>query len=530
MLKIFSKGKFISFSFLPLLIASIFILGRVLCPPSSWDELAYQLAVPMRWIYGGGSEVFFDNPYSAFPSFSGMIFRVFISNGGLLAPRLAVFVLFLISAIALIKILSPLSDKYGVFSITSSFVFSFPVLMISSSAYSEIFILANFAGLLLFIQEGGWISQKNSRLQFGIILGILAGAAASVKLTGLIFLPLVFVLILFLRKPFIKNTFEVAVFFTTAFLFLLIFYIRPYAYTGNPFYPYFGWLFSGENSIIEMSRYHHAIATDKYGIGGLRTFFSTPFLLSAGIGQFDGSIGLQYFIIFIFAVFSFIHLSREKRFLSFRFKAFILFLAIYAFWFFSSQQARFFVPAIFVLCIASTYFLSLLRGRKIVFVSLVILSVISISTKFAKDCLISWQTALGFIRRTDYLYTATGPGYLKLCDMISLQNTSINNYLLLFENRGLYLKCKYQIATPFFQEKFFTPPEEFDMESIWEVLRREKITDLIVGISSYDPDRLPQYLNRSAKIAELIGLLIDKGYISKIWEDEGFAIFKIKEI
>ncbi|HOK04966.1 MAG TPA: hypothetical protein PLN24_06920, partial [Victivallales bacterium] len=154
-LKVFSY--IFDFSYLFLLMLTLILLGRALCPPTSWDELVYQITVPCKWIAAGSNEIFIDNPYSAFPSLSGMVFRLLISNSSFLAPRIFVLFLFLLIYLSLSMMLSPLCGKSLKIILLIAFSLSFPTLMISSSAYSDIFIVANFAAAALVIQEIRWI-------------------------------------------------------------------------------------------------------------------------------------------------------------------------------------------------------------------------------------------------------------------------------------------------------------------------------------------------------------------------------------
>ncbi len=521
---IFAKFRF-DYSLLPLVIVCLLVLGRTLSPPTSWDELTYQLAVPVRWLEGRGNEIFADNPYSAFPSLSGIAFRILISTGGFIASRISVLFLFVFSALSLHSLISPLSTRFAKFALMTAFCTSFPVLMISSSAYSEIFILANFAVAMLLFQEKEYFVNKNGYIQLAVLCGILSGATGSVKLTGLFMLPVLLIFLFSNKRPQWRNIVMPIFFLFSALIFGIFFYMRPFILSGNLFHPYFAWLFSSDPAIVEMSRYHHAIGSVKYGIGGLSGFIFSPFFLVFGIGPFDGLIGFQYLPIIVLGLVVFWILLKRAEFFSFRFQCFLVGFFLYVFWFFTSNQSRFIVPAIFAITVASASMISSVKNKKNLAIVIIALSLISIPTKFLKDCFISWKVVLGTMRRIDYIYSATGPGYLKACDMIGREKVKDKKVMLLFEHRGLYIPSKYLIATPFFQSQYFTPPERMERDDIVKILEDEKITHILIGLSSQDPDRLADYLDRSAKIAKILGELEDNGTIKKIWEDEGFALF-----
>ena len=88
---------------------------------------------------------------------------------------------------------------------------------------------------------------------------------------------------------------------------------------------------------------------------------------------------------------------------------------------------------------------------------------------------------------------------------------------------------KYEIGTPFFQGKYFTPPEKFENEdTILKVLERNNITHVLVGLSPKDPDRMKEYLERSVGFSAALGRLKDNGKLKLLWEDFGYAIFECK--
>ena len=556
----------ISLSLLPLM------LGRSLCIPAGWDELAYQLAVPARWIQTGYLAVLNDNPYSAFPSAASVNFHILMMTGGLLAPRLFVLSLWAISVISLYLLIKPGFSKWGSSIMAFSFGSAFAVIMAATSAYSELFILVQVAGILLLFRN--LTSSRSVCCVLGLA-GFLAGIAASVKLTGLIVGAAFFTYILTMkfknkespgihsisttkngilktarptlsavRRFFItKNNSgssaagyspekirisDILIYLITFAFTLVIFYARPYFLTGNPLYPYFSWVFGNDISAIEMSRYHHLIGSVKYGITGLSAFFTAPFLLAISSAAFDGGSGWQFLIIFLSCIFSaaLAIKSANARMIAYTSTAFIF----YSFWFFTAQQSRFLIPSIFVLFILSKYALCNIArtARKYLILLVLLLTLISIPLNIVQDCLLSWQTVIGSIKTADYLYSATGPGYLKAVHIANTELPKNAKLMLLFENRGLYIDRNYVVGTPFFQEEFFTPPEQITAPSqIMDVLKKSNVTHVLIGLSENDPDRLPEYLDRTANFAKLLGSLIETNQLKKIWEAEGFGLYGV---
>lgn len=512
----------IALSLLPLM------LGRALCLPAGWDELTYQLAVPARWIQTGCITVFLDNPYSAFPSAASVNFYILMMSGGILTPRLFILSLWIITVISLYLLIKPGFSKWGASIMAFGFGSSFAVIMTAVSAYTELFILIQVIGIMFLFRN--LHHSRTPTFIFGLA-GLMAGIAASVKLTGLIIGAALFICILIIK---IRNNekFKLSAIYASLLTFgtvFIIFYARPYLFTGNPFYPFFSWLSSNHIPAIEMSQYHHLIGNVKYGIQGFYAFFTTPFLLAVSPDAFDGGFGYQLIIIFIFCIFSAVIAvkSRDIRTLS------LISIAIlfYTFWFFTAQQSRFLLPSVFILFIVAKYAIRQLSPKifRLLILILLIISPLSIPDNFRKSCFLSWETVLGRIKPADYLYSSTGPGYLKSVDIVNTKLPQNTRIMLVFENRGLYFNKKYVIGTPFFQEKFFTPPEQISESSqIMDVFKREKITHVLIGLSDIDPDRLPEYLDRTAGFAKLLGSLVENKQLKKIWEDEGFGIYEVK--
>ncbi len=512
----------IALSLLPLM------LGRALSLPAGWDELTYQLAVPARWIQTGHLAIFHDNPYSAFPSAASVNFYMLMMSGGILTPRLFVLTLWAISVISLYVLIKPGLSRWSSSIITFSFASSLAVIMAASSAYTELFILIQVAGILLLLRN---LSCSKSACYIFCLAGFMAGMAGSVKLTGLIvgvaFLAYIAIVKL---KGFGKHKTAATVAYILIFAStLIIFYSRPYFLTGNPFYPYFSWIFTSDIHSIEMSGYHHLIGSVKYGVQGFSGFFTAPFLLAISPAAFDGGFGWQFLIILLLCTFSTAYAvkSSNANIIAYASSAVIL----YSFWFFTSQQSRFLIPSIFIVFILSKHSMRKISrtAGKCLILMILLLTLVSIPGNIMKDCLLSWQSVYGSIKTTDYLYSSTGPGYLKAVHIVNTKLSPDAKLMLIFENRGLYISKNYVVGTPFFQDEFFTPPEQITAPSrIMDVLNKNKITHILIGLSENDPDRLPEYLSRTASFANMLGELAVSGRLRKIWEDDGFAIYEVK--
>lgn len=535
---IFSKKslvlRFLNKNLLQLLMiiipASLF-LGRALCYPTAWDELTYQLAVPARWLKDNFIAFYPDNPYSGFPSSSNISFLLLYSIGGIITARLFIWFCWVICLISLYILLRPGLSKSIAVALVSSFSLSYAILMAATSTYSEMFILSQFATIMLILK---FSCQNHCCIKNAIILGLISGTAASVKLTGLAIPFVVIIYFAFLRneKRKLINIKFITVYLLSLGLISSLFYIRPWIATGNPFYPYYAEFFNMNSSAVETSRYHYLAGLEKYGSISFTDFFTSPFYLSSVPLFYDGCFGWQFLIIFLTVLvllikklMSPIHSASDLN------KLMTISLFFYVFWFFTSQQARFLIPCFFIMILCSKHFFRSLKSYNKTFCLslLLIMTLISLPVKIFKDAAISWKAATGNMKFLDYIYSSTGDGYLKALDVINSSTSKNSKVMLLFENRGLYVPREYVIGTPFFQEAYFTPPEKIkNPDEILETLKDAGITHVLLGLSLNDPDRLPSYLDRCEKFGAMIGELRDEKKLVPIWEGEGFTVFKVE--
>ena len=120
-----------------------------------------------------------------------------------------------------------------------------------------------------------WKHIVRNRLPTALVLGVLGGGAAGVKLTGLAVLvvPLAWYLVTRAR-PLLP-----AVYVLTAAAVAFPFYLRPWLLTGDPFYPYYCQWFPADLARLEMSRYHHALGA-AFGLHDSPASWAGGFLLA----------------------------------------------------------------------------------------------------------------------------------------------------------------------------------------------------------------------------------------------------------
>lgn len=507
-------------------IVGVLTFGNALCLPICWDELCYQLAVPFRWVKDGAICFYPDNPYSVFPGGGTFTFFLNMYLGGFAAPRLFIWVLWMVSLITMYHVLRPGISVFYSTVMTFSFGLSFVMIMCGSAAYGDIIILMHFLCAFAILIDSNYApSEKGS-----IALGVICGTASAVKLTGLMvgFSFFIYLAGMALMTKRIKLK-SIAIYSGVVFSVVVLFYSRPWVETGNPFYPYCAKYFASSPAAIATSVYHHLEGSEKYAISGISGYFTAPIIASLPENSYDGSLGLQFLPAIILSAISFIYLFKKRKWRSFSTTLFFL-LIFYTFWFFSAQLAR------YMLVVALMTYISAkpcLATRNTLVRALVLLSIVltlwSIPKILVDYFASSWKCLAGQEKPVDFVYSRTGEGFLQAMDIARMKTPQDAKFLLLFENRGLYMPRRYEIGTPFFQEKYFTPSEDFeDEDKILEVLRKNEITHILVGLSLRDPDRMKGYLDRSVGFSAALGRLKDNGKLKLLWEDSDYIIFECK--
>ncbi len=489
--------------------------------PFSWDDLVYQVAVPLRWHETNSLQVFPDNPYSGFPGAFSLLNLLLIDAGGVLAPGVFNAGLWLVLSLQLLTLLGKNMGRWSSTSFALSFALSWPVLIEAISAYAELFLVLHLAAIVCL-----WMRTKASGLRAQVQLGFLAGAAASIKLTGMI-VPLL-ALALFaggawFRSPRSARTSlgRAAAFLLPLLAVLCVFYSRPALATGNPLHPYFASYFTDDEAAVASSVYHHDAGTARFGVplelsaAAAGHFLRIPFALALGpfgdMAAFDGLIGLQFLVQFLLLAHLLLARLRGRSFVSEPWVLFAAACALYAFWFLTSQQARFLMPACFLLTLAASFAWPLLSRapRAVLNAALPVLALVSVPRDNYHLAARAFGVQTGAVSPLEYIDFANPDRYIYACQGM-LENTPPDaRVLLLFEQRGLYIPRDYRIGTPFFQGKYFTPSERTrTREEFLAVLAEERITHVLVGYNPNDPDRMESYLQRTTQFQQLILSLV----------------------
>ncbi len=516
------------------LLAAGVTLGPALAYPSGWDELVYHGVLPRRWQADGGPEFYADLPYSAFPSLCEVLFWLMAPLESVIAPRLLIWVCWILGLMVLDRLVRRQVAGEASVIVTCAFMLSPATLMISANCYVESIQLLNVAAILLAVSLKSSDSGTTAERAPPLLLGILAGGAAAVKLTGLTVL-LLPCLWYFGRVWQDRSTWRVmasrmSVYLAVAIGICLPFYWRAWSATGNPFYPYFGEWFSSDLARLEMSRFHHDIGGSFFGVRSVETFITGPVLLAFNDRLFDGSFGWQALVILGLAIVALVSIFCRRVGRLALWPA-IVSATLYVFWYLTAQQARFAVPTLVAAVVLASFGLRLLHRtlRRWVLVLLLATTFASLPWKTVGYYLGSWETVLGFWTWSDYVDDGTDQRYLPLVNAIREHTPPEAKLLLLIEHRVLYLPRANVIGTPFFQEAIFTPSEEFATpDRVLEVLERNQITHLVVAKSAVGPDRAPEWWDRMSPLLRSIDECERQGRLRVVWESEQHVLFGVR--
>ncbi len=337
--------------------ATLLTLGPALAYPTGWDELVYHNVLPRRWRVDGWPAFYPDLPYSGFPSACEILFWLIAPLESVIAPRLLIWTCWIVGLAAMARLILRKLDGLTTAALVSAFAVCPTTLMASANCYVESFLLLNVATVLLALG----VKYRSSRVSLSLgapevlrapplLLGILAGGSAAVKLTGLsvLLLPLLWYTGGWLEKRVRtrRTLLGVAVFLVVAACVVVPFYARPGWTTGNPCYPYFAEWFSSSAAVNEMSRYHHDIGGAAYGLRSPVALPAGLVLLAFDSKLYDGSFGWQFLVFVGLAARTVVQTIGRRSVRGVAGWPALVFSVLYLFWIATAQQARFALPAV----------------------------------------------------------------------------------------------------------------------------------------------------------------------------------------
>ena len=458
--------------------------------PASWDECVYQFAVPKRWLADGHVPVYRDLPYSGFPMLPQFLYVPMMRFGGMTAVKFLIFggTACFFASLVFLACGDIRRNLIGACIFSASFLIAPLTAHMLVSGYAEPLMGALLAaGLLLADAVLKAPGKRSASPGFAVACGILAGAMASIKLTGG-FAGASLLLYVLLRKRRFDFRF-ILVFASVGALFALLFYQRPWTATGNPCYPYFGWLFGAPDFMT--SQFHHLLGTAKFApFSVVSLILILPGLTFPSLeGLFDGVFGLQ--LLLWLGLLLAVLWRRPKRACA----ALLPFLFLVFTWFATSRQARFLLPALAFFALAVRDAFPLVRGRagRIFLWTAVVFSLFSFPPKHCRPYLNNLApTFSGGDGRRDILYGRTGDSMLPAVDILRDRLADGGRCLMVMEERTLYFPRGCEIGTPFFQDKYFPGGAIPDSDGMLKLLDDGGFVCVYVRLPDRNPDYLPQ--------------------------------------
>ncbi|NLS91299.1 MAG: hypothetical protein GXX96_03825 [Planctomycetaceae bacterium] len=513
--------------------ATLVTLSPALCPPSGWDELVYHEVLPQRWLSSGSPQFYPDLPYSGFPAMGEILFWLVAPLESSIAPRLLNWVCWMLALLSLYGVLRRYLERFSATVLTVVFPLSETGLLVAENCYVETIVMMNLGAMLL-----ATASMRRERIEgswrLPVVLGVLVGGAAAVKLTGaaVAVVPCVWYAYIYRRD----RSHQVAIAqrsvicLATAMMVAFPFYLRPWLATGNPFYPYFSHWFATDPAVLEMSRHQHAMGEVGFGVKGFAPFVTGPLLLAFNSATYDGRFGWQLIGFVALAVVAVMAARRPRARLTVFWPASVA-LWFYLFWFFTAQQARFAIPAVLAIAVLGGAGLHQLRGawRRGALAALTVAALASIPWERTGYYWYSILAATGRVSREDYVHNMTDRVYLPLVQAIDALTPPDAKLLLLYEHRGFYLPRQNVIGTPLFQEGPFTPPEHYaDPDHVMDVLRREQITHVVIPSVAMGPDCTEDWLERQTPFLAAIDACVLQGKLLVVWKSEAYLLVAVQ--
>jgi 4-amino-4-deoxy-L-arabinose transferase-like glycosyltransferase len=289
---------------------TLLTLAVALLPATDMDGLFYHLTAPKLYLQQGGIRSGIDIPHLSFPSLMEMLYAwAMLLRGDVAAKLLHALFGWLLAGLVYLTTRRSLAPKAAWRAV--AVLASMPMVStLAGWAYNDL-ALAFFqlASLYAFLKSANRPigDQPIGKTRWLALSGIFAGLALGLKYTGFI-TPLVIASLILWRTYHVSRSTEhgarstlssLAAFALPALLVALPWYVKNWAFTGNPVYPFLSNLFDSLHWDAFRNDWYSASGT---GIG-LRptTLLALPWLITLGVrdvNYWDGRTG-PLFLIFL---------------------------------------------------------------------------------------------------------------------------------------------------------------------------------------------------------------------------------------
>jgi 4-amino-4-deoxy-L-arabinose transferase-like glycosyltransferase len=291
-------------------------LSLALLPPADWDGLFYHLTGPKLYLQASGITSA-DIPHLSFPSLMEMLFAWAMLLRGDIAAKLLHFLYGLLLAGLVYRIALRFWGQTAAWSGLLLFASMPLVNMLAGWAYNDLALAFYQLAALYWLID--WVSGKSEKKQSSLIIsGIFAGLAMGLKYTSFV-TPLVLFAIIayygFRRARNLQFTiYNLLAFALPALLMAAPWYIKNWAFTGNPVYPFLFDVFGGHLWDSFRAEWYAAGGT---GIGFKpSTLLALPWLLTLGVrdvNYWDGRTGPLLLLFLPLILFGLFRQSNTRR-------------------------------------------------------------------------------------------------------------------------------------------------------------------------------------------------------------------------
>lgn len=231
------EGRYVTAIVMMAALIFLLHLGIALAPPTMFDALVYHFALPQAYIQTGQFQYIPDNMFWGMPQTTEMFYLLAMRFAG---NESAALVSLLVGLTTVLGMAGYLADRFGkiaAWTAIAALLAGETLTIALSSGYVEwSVILFGWAALVALDR---WFDTRKRNLL--ILSGIICGAALGTKYTaGIVLLGCLVGLIFLPSSQTWKQRFSnMLVLGGLAALFSLPWWIKNFAFTGNPFYPFF---------------------------------------------------------------------------------------------------------------------------------------------------------------------------------------------------------------------------------------------------------------------------------------------------
>jgi len=342
---------------------ALFLLPAILqaaAPPYVRDSLVYHLLCPKEYLKVGHLVHIEGNLFSAFPKGHEMFMTLLLAIGGDRAAQ-GFSILQQVAAIGgLYSLTRLMAGPWPSAVCTLGYATVPPVMYFTGCGYVEpalLMALGNCLLALTFLFQSHMDKSINGGIRLGAItfIGFLAGWMTALKYSGLIYLGLIGLIILWgQRKASIRKFMSIGSVFTLGALPGLSWMVWNWITLGNPVYPMAWFLLGGkgweEAQALAMSLYFDAYGMGRNLLDYLLLLWRLAFIGRFDSIRFDGAIG-PFLILFLALAAASGYLLIRRRLAGIMTKRIgFMFIVSTAFFVFGTQQTRFWLPSQMLAC------------------------------------------------------------------------------------------------------------------------------------------------------------------------------------